>query len=75
MTKSAGNCGFGHIYLKCPSWGTSFSVQYNVHKHSNFEGNLRNRYSLKSHEDNEFDDINAKIMDLKALFMDETYTL
>ena len=42
---------------------------------SNFEENLRNRYSLKLHQDKEFDDINAKIMDLKALFMDEIYTL
>ena len=42
---------------------------------SNFEKNLRNRYSLKSHHDKEFDDIKAKIMDLKALFMDEIYTL
>ena len=42
---------------------------------SNFEENLRNRYSLKSHHDKEFHDINAKIMDLKPLFMDEIYTL
>ena len=31
---------------------------------SNFEKNLRNQYSLKSHHDKEFDDINAKTMDL-----------
>ena len=37
---------------------------------SNFEENLRNRYSLKL----QHDDINAKIMNLKALFMDEIYT-
>ena len=42
---------------------------------SNFEENLRNWYSLKLQHDKEFDDINAKIMDLKALFMDEIYTL
>ena len=42
---------------------------------SNFEENLRNRCSLKLQHDKEFDDINAKIMDLKALFMDEIYTL
>ena len=42
---------------------------------SNFEENLRNPYSLKSHHDKEFDDINAKIMDLKALVMYEIYTL
>ena len=42
---------------------------------SNFEENPRNRYSLKLQHDKEFDDINAKIMDLKALFMDEIYTL
>ena len=42
---------------------------------SNFEENLRNQYSLRSHRDKVFDDINAKIMDLKALFMDEIYTL
>ena len=40
-----------------------------------FEENLRNRYSLKLQRDKEFDDINAKIMDLKTLFMDEIYTL
>ena len=28
MTKSAGNCGFGHIYWRNPSWKTSFFVQY-----------------------------------------------
>ena len=27
MTKSRGNCGFGHIYWRSPSWKTSFSVQ------------------------------------------------
>ena len=42
---------------------------------TNFEENLRNRYLLKSHHDKEFDDINAKIMNLKALFMDEICTL
>ena len=42
---------------------------------SNFEENLRNWYSLKSHHNKEFHDINAKIMDLKPLFMDEIYTL
>ena len=42
---------------------------------SNFEENLRNRYSLKLHHDKESDDINAKIMDLKALLMDEIYIL
>ena len=41
---------------------------------SNFEENLRNRYSLQSHCDKNFDGINAKIMDLKALFIDEIYT-
>ena len=41
----------------------------------NFEENLRNWYSLKSHHDREFDDINAKIMALKAFLMDEKYTL
>ena len=33
---------------------------------NNFEDNLGNRYSLKPHQDKEFDDINAKIMDLKV---------
>ena len=42
---------------------------------SNFEENLGNRHSLKLQHDKEFDDINAKVMDLKALFMDEIYTL
>ena len=42
---------------------------------SNFEENLRNRYLLKSHHDKEFDDISAKIMTLKAFFIDEIYTL
>ena len=42
---------------------------------SNFEKNLRNRYLLKPHQDKEFDGINAKIMDLKAFFMAEIYTL
>ena len=42
---------------------------------SNFEESPRNRYSLKLQYDKEFDDINAKIMDVKALFMDEIYTL
>ena len=42
---------------------------------NNFEENLRNRHSLKLHHDKEFDDINAKIMALKAFFMDEIYTL
>ena len=41
---------------------------------SNFEEKLRNRYSLKLQHDKEFD-INAKIMDLKALFMYEIHTL
>ena len=41
----------------------------------NFEENLRNWYSLKSHHDRESDDINAKIMALKAFLMDEKYTL
>ena len=27
VTKSWGNCGFGHIYLRNPSWNTSFFVQ------------------------------------------------
>ena len=26
-TKSAGNCGFGHVYWRNPSWITSFFVQ------------------------------------------------
>ena len=42
---------------------------------TNFEENLRNRFSLKPHHDKELDDINAKIMDLKALFMDEICAL
>ena len=42
---------------------------------SNFEENLISRCSIKLQHDKEFDDINAKIMDLKALFMDEIYTL
>ena len=42
---------------------------------SNFEENLRNRSSLKLQHDREFDDINAKIIDLKALLMDDMYTL
>ena len=37
---------------------------------SNFGENLRSRCSLKLQHDKEFDDINAKKMDLKALFMD-----
>ena len=41
----------------------------------NFEKNLSNRYSLKSHHHKEFDDINETIMDLKAFFMDEIYAL
>ena len=40
-----------------------------------FEENLRNQCSLKLQHDKEFDDINAKIMDLKAFFMDKIYTL
>ena len=28
MTKSAWNCGFGHIYWGNPEWKTSFFVQY-----------------------------------------------
>ena len=27
VTKSAGNCGFGHIYWRNPPWKTSFCVQ------------------------------------------------
>ena len=27
LTKSGGNCGFGHIYWRNPEWKTSFSVQ------------------------------------------------
>ena len=27
MTKSAGNCGFGHIYLRESYWKTSFFAQ------------------------------------------------
>ena len=27
-SKSAGNCGFGHIYWRSPSWKTSFFVQW-----------------------------------------------
>ena len=42
---------------------------------SNSEENLSNRSLLKSHQDKEFDDVNAKIMDLKAFLMDEIYTL
>ena len=42
---------------------------------SNFEGNLSNRYSLKTHHRKEFDEISAKTIDLKAFFMDEIYTL
>ena len=30
MTKSSGNCGFGHIYWRNPSWKTSFLVQWCV---------------------------------------------
>ena len=42
---------------------------------SNFEESLRNRYSLKSYHDKEFDDFNVKIMALEAFLMDEIYTL
>ena len=28
VTKSAGNCGFGHIYWRNPSWKTPFFVQW-----------------------------------------------
>ena len=28
MTKYAGNCGFGHIYWRNPSWKTSFFAQW-----------------------------------------------
>ena len=42
---------------------------------SNFEENLRNMYSLKLQHNKEFDDINAKIMNLKALFKNGIYTL
>ena len=28
VTKSAGNCGFGHIYWRKPEWKTSFFVQW-----------------------------------------------
>ena len=42
---------------------------------SNFEENLRNRCSLKLQYHKEFNDINVKIMDLKASFMDEIDTL
>ena len=48
---------------------------YSRNPFSNFEENLRNQYSLRSHRDKVFDDIKTKIMDLKALFMDEIYTL
>ena len=41
---------------------------------SNFKENLSNQYPLKSHHHKEFDDINTKIMALKACFMDEIYT-
>ena len=34
-----------------------------------------NMYSLKSHHHNEFGDINAKIVALKAFFIDEVYTI
>ena len=27
VTKSVGNCGFGHIYYRNPEWKTSFSVE------------------------------------------------
>ena len=30
VTKSAGNCGFGHIYWRNPYWKTSFFVQRNI---------------------------------------------
>ena len=42
---------------------------------SNFEENLSNWFSLKSHHHKEFDNINAKILALKAFFVDEIYTL
>ena len=42
---------------------------------SKFEKNLSNWYSLKAHNSKEFGNINVKIMDLKAFFMDEIYTL
>ena len=40
---------------------------------SNFEENLSNRYSLKSIHHNVSDYINAKILSLKAFFIDEIY--
>ena len=30
VTKSAGNCGFGHIYWRNPLWKTSLFVQWNA---------------------------------------------
>ena len=30
LTKSAGNCRFGHIYWRNPWWKTSFFVQWNT---------------------------------------------
>ena len=32
VTKSTGNCGFGHIFWRYPEWKTSFFVQCHVHK-------------------------------------------
>ena len=40
---------------------------------SNFEENLSNRYSLKSIHHNVSDYISAKILSLKAFFIDEIY--
>ena len=36
MTKSAGNCGFGHIYWRNPLWKTLFFVQLKGSAYSMF---------------------------------------
>ena len=42
---------------------------------SNFEENLRNRYSLKPHHNKEFNGINAKNNGFKSFFIAQIYTL
>ena len=43
MTKSAGNCGFGHMYRRSPSWKTSFFVQCDNKKTSDTGRDIYNK--------------------------------